>query len=136
MSDQIIRDARGRPLFAIVPWDRYRALAGDDVAEDLAEASWAEAVAAAFDPRAETFPDEVADRLIAGDHPVKVFREHRGLTQGQLSERAGIGALYLSQIETGRRRGSHSVLRRLAAALGITVDDLDLHDSDLEAPAP
>lgn len=79
----------------------------------------------------ELFPIEVADRLIAGAHPIKVFRRYRGLTQGRLAELAGTTAGYLSQIETRRRMGSTALLRRIAAALRVTVDDLleiDLQD--------
>ena len=72
----------------------------------------------------ESFPLEVADRLIAGESPLKVFREYRGLTQSALAKNAGTSAAYLSQIETGRRTGSVKLLRRLADALGVVLDDL------------
>ena len=32
----------------------------------------------------EFFPIEVADRLLAGEKAVRVYREHRGMTQKQL----------------------------------------------------
>ena len=79
----------------------------------------------------ELFPVEVADRLIAGEHPIKVFRGYRAVTQGRLAELAGTTAGYLSQIETRRRTGSTALLRRIAAALRVTVDDIlenDLQD--------
>ena len=69
-------------------------------------------------------PPEVLERLLDGDHPVKVFREHRGLTQRELAELAGINATYLSQIETRNRGGSTRVYRRLATALDVHLDDL------------
>ncbi len=72
----------------------------------------------------ERFPAAVADRLIAGESPLKVFREYRGLTQGRLAEAAETTAPYLSQIENGRRTGSVGLLRRLADALRIEIDDL------------
>ncbi len=72
----------------------------------------------------ERFPAAVADRLIAGESPLKVFREHRGLTQGQLAEAAKTTAPYLSQIENGRRTGSVGLLHRLADALRVEIDDL------------
>lgn len=72
----------------------------------------------------ESFSAEVADRLIAGDTPLKVFREHRGLTQRQLADKADTAAAYVSQIETGRRAGSIAMLRRLAHALDLEIDDL------------
>ena len=72
----------------------------------------------------ELFPVEVADRLIAGEHPIKVFRRYRGVTQGRLAELAGTTAGYLSQIETRRRTGSTALLRRISGALRVTVDDI------------
>lgn len=44
----------------------------------------------------ESFPIEVADRLLAGENAVRVFRDHRGITQKQLAGAAGINPLYLS----------------------------------------
>jgi transcriptional regulator with XRE-family HTH domain len=35
-----------------------------------------------------------------------------------------VWASYLSEIETGKKAGSIAVLKRLAAALGVTVDDV------------
>jgi DNA-binding XRE family transcriptional regulator len=92
--------------------------------EELEEAADIAAYDAAVAGDEELFPMEVVRRLIEGEHPVKVFREYRGLTQAQLAKAVGIHPTYLSQIETRRRTGSTGLLRRLAAALGVTVDDL------------
>ena len=73
-------------------------------------------------------PLVAARRLIEGEHPLKVWREHRGLTQKALAAEAGTSALYLSQIERGRRSGSTKLLRRLADALGVEIDDLVVED--------
>ena len=66
----------------------------------------------------------MADRLLAAENAVKVFRDHRGLTQQQLAGAAGINPLYLSQIERGVRTGSARTLSALAEVLGVDVDDL------------
>ena len=39
-------------------------------------------------------------------------------------ERAGIGVGYLSQIETGERKGTVDTLKKIAAALDVDLDDL------------
>ena len=52
----------------------------------------------------ESFPIEVADRLLAGEKAVRVYRDPRGMTQKQLAKSAGINVLYLAQIERGRRK--------------------------------
>lgn len=72
----------------------------------------------------ESFPLEIADRMIGGENLIKVFREYRSLTQKQLAKKADTSAAYLSQIETGRRAGSIKLLRRLAGALDVEVEDL------------
>ncbi len=72
----------------------------------------------------ESFPTEVVDRLLAGQNPIRVYRDHRGMTQGALAAAAGIHPVYLSQIETGKRTGSAKTLVAIAEALGVTVDDL------------
>ena len=87
--------------------------AGDVAAYDAAKAR-----------REESFPSEIADRLIAGENPIKIFREYRGLTQRQLAGAAATTAPYVSQIETGRRVGSVKLLHRLADALDVGLDDL------------
>ena len=71
----------------------------------------------------ESFPVDVVDRLLAGENPVRVYRNHRGMKQGDLAA-AGVHPVYLSQIETGRRTGSTRTLAAIAEALGVTVDDL------------
>jgi DNA-binding XRE family transcriptional regulator len=118
---QIIRDEAGNPAYAVLPWNVYRALAPDAADSALSDEELYDAAIAAAE---EHFPIVVADRLMAGEHPVKVFREYRGLTQKQLAKAAGLDAVYLSQIETGKRRGSTETLRKLARALDLDLDDL------------
>ena len=72
----------------------------------------------------ELIPSEMVMRMVAGESPVRVWREHRGLTMAALAERAGIAQPYLSQIETGKRDGTAQRMKKLAEALDVTVDDL------------
>jgi ribosome-binding protein aMBF1 (putative translation factor) len=72
----------------------------------------------------ERVPIELVDRLLAGENSVKVWREYRGLSQRDLTARAGLNFAYLSQIETGARRGSIETIKKLAAALGVEFGDL------------
>ena len=50
---------------------------------------------------------------------VRLWRLHRGLTQEALAQRARISRPNLSVIEAGRREVSLTILRALAAALGV-----------------
>ena len=72
----------------------------------------------------EGLPLALVKRLEAGEHPVKVYREHRGMTQSELAKAAGLGPGYVSQIETHRRTGSTKTQRKLADALAVDLDDL------------
>jgi DNA-binding XRE family transcriptional regulator len=72
----------------------------------------------------ENVPAEMADRLVAGENPVKVWREYRGLSQRALAAQAGLNFTYLSQIETGARKGTVKTMKKLAEALGVDLDDL------------
>ena len=62
-------------------------------------------------------PDIFPERLRAA-------REKRGLTQGELAERAGLQPSAISHFETGTRKPSFDNLRRLADALEATTDYL------------
>ena len=91
--------------------------------EELAED--AEATAAYERSRdQERVPAEIVDRLLAGDSPVKVWREYRGLTQRALATRAGLNFTYLSQLETCARKGTTATMKKLAEALGVDLDDV------------
>ena len=68
-------------------------------------------------------PGEIAERLIAGENPVKVWHEFRGLTQTQLAERAGFGQSDISRIEGGYN-ARFSTMGAIAAALEISLDEL------------
>ena len=118
---QVILDDGGKPAFAVIPWQEYVRLemVGADAGltdEEIYDQAKSVGV--------ESFPIKVADRLLAGEKAVRVYRDHRGMTQKQLARSAGINALYLSQIERGRRTGSARTLSALAEALGVDVDDL------------
>ena len=64
------------------------------------------------------------DRMLAGENLIRLWREHRGLTQVQLAEKAGMHRVNLVKIEGGVRGASVPTLMKLAAALGVTLDDL------------
>ena len=74
---------------------------------------------------AEYVPVELAERIfVAGEHPVRVWREHRGLTLGALAKASGIAQSYVSEIEHGKKRGSVRALAALAKVLRVDIEDL------------
>lgn len=72
----------------------------------------------------ELIPAEVVYAIIDGANPIRVWREHRGLSQSELASQAGISPSYLSQLESGKRDGTMEVLAAIASALNVTLDDL------------
>ena len=82
----------------------------------------------------EFVPFELVKRIASGEHPVRVWREHRGMKAAELATSAGIAASYLSHIENGRRPGSVKALKSVANALSVGVDDLIELKRDGEQP--
>ncbi|MEI9408772.1 helix-turn-helix transcriptional regulator [Mesorhizobium salmacidum] len=72
----------------------------------------------------ELIPAAVVNRILEGENKIRVWREHRGMSARDLAEKTEISAGYLSQIETGTRDGTFDTIKRIAAALNVSVDDL------------
>jgi DNA-binding XRE family transcriptional regulator len=91
---------QGKP-YVLVPLHEYRALSGEGADKKL--------------------PADVLDKLTARQqHPVKILREHRGMTQAELAKEAGISRPYLTEIETGKKDGSIRAMKALAEALSVS----------------
>lgn len=69
-------------------------------------------------------PMTVAVAIADGARPVRAWRQHRGMTQEQLSVASGVSKPYISQLESGARAGTPATLRKLARALDIPVGAL------------
>lgn len=107
--------------YTVVPREEFEALR-ETVHEDEMEIAVARRVLGDADE--ELVPFELAERIAAGVHPIRVWREYRGMTASNLATAGGIAQSYLSDIETGKKPGSVKALKRIATALGISVDDL------------
>ena len=108
---------------AVMPLEDYEKLAAAaEDAEDTRLYDAAKRRFAAGDD--EAVPVEFAKRLIAGESPVRVWRELRGFQAKELAQKSGIKGPHLSQIETRKREGTLGVMARIADALGVTLDDL------------
>jgi DNA-binding XRE family transcriptional regulator len=103
----------------VMPLSEYDALLD---AADVARADRVVADIAAG--RDELVPSIVVDRLLEGENPIRVWREHRGLSAAVLAERASVSGGYLSELESGKKAGSVAALSRIAAALSLSIDDL------------
>ncbi len=120
MSVQFIADAEGKPAFAVLPYEEYRALI-----EALEDSEDIEALQRSAHERAEGrefIPDAVLGRLLDGDNPVRVWREYRGIPVSELAAQCEVTPSAISQIESGRRSPSVDLLRRLGHALNIDLE--------------
>jgi hypothetical protein len=109
---------------AILPRKEYEALAAK-AAEADEDAGTARIVARARSEvaaGAPLLPKDVADRFARGDNPVRVLREWRDMTQLHLSFKTGLSQGYVSDVETGRRKGAAKALRRIADVLKVPLD--------------
>jgi len=121
MSVQVI-ERDGKPEWAVIPYEEYERLVEE--AEMLQDVRAYDEAKKAIAEGEELIPSEVTYAILDGGNPVRVWREHRGQTLQQLAEAAGISVPYLSQIESGKRRGSADVLAAIAKELGLSLDDV------------
>lgn len=57
---------------------------------------------------------------------IRAIRKEKHMTLAEISGSVGISIAYLSDIERGNRHGTQGTLQRIAAALGVTVEDLEV----------
>ncbi len=118
-----IHTESGEPTSVTMPYEEYERLVAFQ--EDFEDSVLAETVKERITSgEEECFPLGLVEQVVNGENPVKLYREYRGLTQQQLSEKSCIERSYIAQIETGRKRGSVDALKEIAAALGLDVDDI------------
>lgn len=123
MNDVTTFKTPGGENMVILPAAEYaRLIEAVEMAEDIAAFDeFARKLAAGEE---EFIPLDIVKRMLDGENPIRVWREHRGMTVKDLAEAAGIAAPYLSQVETGKRDGSVDTLKKIAEALKLTIDDL------------
>jgi DNA-binding XRE family transcriptional regulator len=92
--------------------------------EDLIDGMKAQAVLARVQAGEETWPAELVYELWETDSRIRTFRKYRGMTMTELAKAAGISQPHLSDIENGKKTGSVDVLKRIATALRVNLDDL------------
>ena len=122
MTVQVIKQG-GKPEWAVIPYQKYlELLEKAEMLQDVQD--YDSAKMALEEGKEELLPESFVNELLEGANPVKLWREYRGLTQKKLADAAGISVPYLSQLETGKRKGSLEVYSAIATALGVTLDDI------------
>ncbi|MFC3074112.1 helix-turn-helix domain-containing protein [Shinella pollutisoli] len=92
--------------------------------EDLIDGLHAAEIMARIAAGEETWPHELVVELLSTDSRIRTFRNYRKMTVSELADAAGISQPYLSEIEAGKKTGSVDVLKRIAKALRVDLDDL------------
>lgn len=131
MKPQIIKKD-GKPEYAVIPYDEYRRLIED--AEMLADVRAFDAARKAVAAGAEELvPAELVDRLLDGENPVRVWREYRGISAADLAKACDVTAAAISQIESGKRKSSVVLLKKIARILKVDLDSLAAIEDDSQA---
>lgn len=106
-----------------IPIEEYRSLQA--ATEELADLqAYDRALAQLANGDEELLPAEFVKRMLSGESPLRVWREFRGLTQTALAEASSVNRVQIADIEAGRKNGSIETVKKLAEALGITLDEL------------
>ena len=100
---QILKDAKGKPAFAVIPYAEYLSLSKKD---------------------APTIPNAVVNKVINKDMtPIRAWREHLGLTQTEVAHRLGISQSAYAQQEA-KEPVRKATREKIAMALGISPEQL------------
>ena len=108
-TDPQIIIQKGKPAFAIIPWDEYQKLIHNQIESDDADI-W--------------FPNEVVKANVRGESLIKAWRDYFKLTQAELAAKAGMKQSALARLEKSKVGPRKATLKKLAEALGIGIEQL------------
>jgi DNA-binding XRE family transcriptional regulator len=72
----------------------------------------------------ELVPLAITERKLSGEPALRIWREHRKLTQDRLARKAKVSRALIAAIETKRKTGSLGTWRKLGAALDVGWEQL------------
>ena len=109
--------------FAVIPVEALQRLM--QRAEMLADVRAYDAAKGRLDRgEDELIPLELTERRLAGESPVRMWRDHRALTQEALAKRSKVSRAMIAAIEAGHKTGGITTLKKLAAALNVDLENL------------
>jgi DNA-binding XRE family transcriptional regulator len=109
--------------FAVIPVATLQKLVQD--AEMLADVKAYDAAKARLeDGEDELIPLEITERRLRGEPALRIWRQHRKLTQERLAKKAKVSRALIAAIETKRKAGSVETWKKLGAALDISWEQL------------
>jgi len=114
----------GVPEYAVVPVVDFEKLVEDaEMLRDIEAYDTAKKNLA--NGKVDFIPADMVERmLLEGSNPIMEWRKHRGLTQAALAEKAGVQQAAIAQYEGGKREPAVKVLKKMAEALNVDLDDL------------
>jgi ribosome-binding protein aMBF1 (putative translation factor) len=105
-------DYHGKPAFVLVPWEEFKRV------QPLLEGDKS---------RAAGIPQEVVEAHVLRDVPmIRAWREHIGITQGELAVRMGVSQAAVAKLEKPDAKPRGTTLKKVAEALGISPVQLDV----------
>ena len=100
---QILKDAKGKPAFAVIAYSQYLILSKQ---------------------HAPTIPNAVVNKVVNKEMtPIRAWREHLGLTQTEVARRLGVSQSAYAQQEANEPVRK-STREKIAKALGIVPEQL------------
>jgi len=109
--------------FAVIPVKRLQKLIAD--AEMLADVRAYDAAKARLeDGQDELIPLDITERRLGGESALRIWREHRKLTQERLAKKSKVSRALIAAMETRRKVGSVGTWKKLGAALKVSWEQL------------
>lgn len=109
--------------YAVIPMKDYEMMANlrADFEDNLAIAEAKLTIERGED---ELLPLAMMEKLLSGQSRLKIWRNYRGLTASELSQRTGISVSVISKIEHNKQAIDVPKLKKLATALNLEFEDL------------
>ena len=105
-------DYQGRTAFVLVPWEDFERIRPLLDGEKI---------------RATGIPQAVVEAHIMRAVPIiRAWREHMGITQGELADRMGVSQAAIAKLEKPNAKPCRVTLGKVATALGISLTQRDV----------
>jgi DNA-binding XRE family transcriptional regulator len=122
---QIIKSPKGEEMIVLSrkEYERLTSMAHDEDAHDAALA--AAQLKKLKLGRTDLVPEAVVKAIaVEGIRPLRAWREYLGLTSKQLAKKTKLARTTISQMETGKRKGTIAAYKAIAKTLDIGIESL------------
>lgn len=129
MTAQFIKDKKGNPLYAVIPYDEYfrmrlQLAESDDENED----DWEDVPYESDEYDRVGIPDSVASIMDKEEVSLQAaWRIYRGLSQQEVADKLGISQSAVSQLESADSRPQKRTREKLAAIYGCKQEQIALY---------